>query len=84
MRRKDANTLRLLCRYGPQAEESSLYIAGTARNVGLVYIDMSGIGRRALLKRAGKTFLKARLSSNNPAAYPAPGQAQVPLPTPRK
>ena len=71
-------------RYGPQAEESSLYIAGTARNVGLVYIDMSGIGRRALLKRAGKTFLKARLSSNDPAVYPVPGQAPVPVPTPRK
>lgn len=51
-------------RYGPDAAQNSLLLAGTARNVGLVYIDMSGIGRRALLKRAGKQFIKARVSSN--------------------
>ncbi|KAF9464641.1 hypothetical protein BDZ94DRAFT_1256212 [Collybia nuda] len=51
-------------KYGPDAAQSSLLMAGTARNVGLVYIDMRGIGRKALLKRAGKTFVKARVSSN--------------------
>lgn len=49
-------------RYGSEAAQSSLLMAGTARNVGLVYIDMHGIGRRALLRRAGKTFVKARAS----------------------
>ncbi|KAF8188319.1 hypothetical protein BJ912DRAFT_968419 [Pholiota molesta] len=67
-------------KYGPEAAESSLHLAGTARNVGLVYIDMSGIGRRALLKRAGKTFIKARLSSNDPHPYPQP----VSVPAPKK
>jgi len=38
-------------------------MAGSARNVCLVYIDMRGIGRRALLKTAGKEFVKARVSS---------------------
>ncbi|KAG6907463.1 hypothetical protein DXG01_008847 [Tephrocybe rancida] len=51
-------------KYGPEAAESSLMLAGTARNVGLVYVDMRGIGRRALLKSAGKQFIKGRLSSD--------------------
>ena len=60
-------------------------MAGTARNVGLVYIDMSGIGRRALLKRAGKTFLKARLSSTGPVTYPPPNTPPLSIPiTPRQ
>ncbi|KAF9484940.1 hypothetical protein BDN70DRAFT_848914 [Pholiota conissans] len=67
-------------KYGPEAAQSSLHLAGTARNVGLVYIDMSGIGRRALLRRAGKTFLKARLSTNGPDTYLQP----IPAPAPNK
>ncbi|KAK7035838.1 senescence domain-containing protein [Favolaschia claudopus] len=50
-------------KYGAEAAESSLLIAGTAQNLSLVYIDMRGIGRRALLRRAGKEFVKGRLSS---------------------
>jgi len=53
-------------RYGPEAAHASMLLAGTARNVGLVYIDMHGVGRRALLRRAGRTFVKARFSSNKP------------------
>lgn len=52
-----------VCRYGPDAGHSSMLLAGTARNVGLVYVDMAGIGRRALLRRAGIQFVKGRLSS---------------------
>ncbi|KAF5386691.1 hypothetical protein D9615_001970 [Tricholomella constricta] len=60
-------------KYGPDAAESSLLMAGTARNVALVYVDMRGIGRRALLKRAGKQFVKARVSSNHgPEPQPQP------------
>jgi spartin len=40
-----------------------MLLTGTARNVGLVYVDMSGMGRRALLRRAGKTFVKASVSN---------------------
>lgn len=43
-----------------------MLLAGTAWNAGLVYVDMGGMGRRALLRRAGRTFIKARLSSNKP------------------
>jgi spartin len=49
--------------YGPEAAHSSLLMAGTARNVALVYVDWKGVGRRALLRRAGRTFVKAQMSS---------------------
>lgn len=52
-----------VCRYGPDAAHNSMLLAETARNIGLVYVDMAGIGRRALLKRAGIQFVKGRLSS---------------------
>ena len=50
-------------RYGADAARSTSMLTGTAKNVGLVYIDMRGIGRRALIKRAGKEYLKAQVSS---------------------
>ncbi|KAJ3570121.1 hypothetical protein NP233_g4612 [Leucocoprinus birnbaumii] len=59
-------------KYGPEAAESSLLMAGTARNVGLVYIDMSGIGRRALLRRAGMSFVKGRMQSKEDGKRPVP------------
>jgi len=46
-------------RYGPEAGSSTVLLAGTARNVALVYIDMRGIGRKALLKMAAKEYIKA-------------------------
>ena len=59
-------------KYGPEAAHSSLLMAGTARNVGLVYVDLKGVGRRALVRRAGKTFVKAQMSSVSG------GQSQIP------
>jgi len=54
-------------------------MAGTARNVGLVYVDMRGIGRRALLKRTARNFVKARVQSNSP--HPQHVGMQYPAPT---
>ncbi|KAJ7090411.1 hypothetical protein B0H15DRAFT_930516 [Mycena belliarum] len=51
-------------KYGKEAGESSVMLAGTARNVALVYIDLRGIGRRALLRRTGKEFVKGRVSDH--------------------
>ncbi|KAJ3539237.1 hypothetical protein NMY22_g4826 [Coprinellus aureogranulatus] len=66
-------------KYGEEAAHSSMMMANTARNVGLVYVDMRGVGRRALLKRAGKNFIKARFSSNEiPVAQPAASGAATP------
>ncbi|KAL1662014.1 hypothetical protein GGF50DRAFT_129074 [Schizophyllum commune] len=47
-------------RYGKDAGETSTMAARTAQNVGLVYIDLSGLGRRALIKRAGKHYVKSK------------------------
>ncbi|KAJ6606271.1 hypothetical protein DFH09DRAFT_1119723 [Mycena vulgaris] len=51
-------------KYGAEAGQSSVMMAGTVRNVALVYIDLHGIGRRALLRRAGKEFVKGRIADN--------------------
>ena len=59
-------------KYGPEAVHLSLLMAGTARNVGLVYVDLKGVGRRALVRRAGRTFVKAQMSSVGA------GQSQIP------
>ena len=34
-------------------------------NVGIVYIDIRGVGRRALLKRAAKGYIKAKLGKKD-------------------
>lgn len=43
--------------------EASLLMGHTVRNVGVVYIDARGVGRRALLKSAGKSFVRAKLGT---------------------
>ena len=43
-------------KYGDEAAQSTSMLIGTAKNVGLVYIDMRGMGRRALIKRVGKDY----------------------------
>jgi spartin len=48
-------------KYGPEAARSTRILTGTARNVALVYVDVTGLGRRALLQTAGKQWIKARV-----------------------
>ncbi|KAG9124234.1 hypothetical protein FRC07_012325 [Ceratobasidium sp. 392] len=50
-------------RYGPDVGASTKSMGETVRNVGVVYIDARGVGRRALIKRAGKRVIKGRLGS---------------------
>ncbi|CAE6454585.1 unnamed protein product [Rhizoctonia solani] len=50
-------------RYGPEAGAHARHFGETVRNVGVVYIDARGVGRRALIKRAGKRVIKGRLGS---------------------
>ena len=52
-------------RRGEESGQNAALATGTARNVALVYIDMRGIGRRAIVKRAGKEYVKGHLSSGN-------------------
>ncbi|KAJ3973509.1 senescence-associated protein-domain-containing protein [Lentinula raphanica] len=49
-------------RYGREAAQSTALMAGTAMNVTLVYIDMQNIGRKALIKRVGKQYVKSKLA----------------------
>ncbi|KIP10277.1 hypothetical protein PHLGIDRAFT_33952 [Phlebiopsis gigantea 11061_1 CR5-6] len=51
-------------KYGPEAQRSTHLASHTARNVVLIYVDVRGFARTALLKKAGKEFVKARLSGN--------------------
>lgn len=39
-------------------------VTGTAKNIGLVYIDMRGVGRKAIVKRVGKEYVKSRVHSS--------------------
>ena len=45
-------------KYGPEAAKSTHLAAHTAKNVTLVYIDMRGLARKALIRRAGKHWVK--------------------------
>ncbi|TQS34432.1 hypothetical protein Golomagni_05186 [Golovinomyces magnicellulatus] len=48
-------------RYGPEAGEISKNLGGGVRNVGLVYIDASGISRRAIIKSLVKGMVVGKL-----------------------
>ena len=50
-------------KYGPDAGRSTALAAHTARNVTLVYIDVRGFARKALVKRAAKSWIKAHVGS---------------------
>lgn len=41
-------------KWGNEAGELSKHLGGSAKNVGLVYIDVTGVSRRALIKAVGK------------------------------
>ncbi|KAH9857567.1 hypothetical protein C2E23DRAFT_899979 [Lenzites betulinus] len=50
-------------KYGADAGKTTHLATHTAKNVTLVYIDMRGLARRALIKKAGKEWIKARVGS---------------------
>ncbi|KAL5490682.1 hypothetical protein ACEPAI_5516 [Sanghuangporus weigelae] len=52
-------------KYGNDMREASLLAGQSARNVGVVYIDARGVGRRALLRKAGKRYIKAKLGTKD-------------------
>ena len=51
-------------RYGADAAQSASMMTGTAKNIGLVYIDMRGIGRKAIVKRVAKEYVKGHVHSS--------------------
>lgn len=52
-------------RYGQDMGDASRIGGQLAQNVALVYIDIRGVGRRALLKRAGKAVVRARMGGRD-------------------
>ncbi len=44
-------------KYGPDASQAAMQVGDSARNVSMVYIDVRGVGRRALLRKAGRRIV---------------------------
>lgn len=63
-------------RYGNEAGEAVAQVGGSARNAVLVYVDVRGMGRRAILKSTAKGYVKARLRSGEKVELQGPGQNQ--------
>ncbi len=67
-------------KYGPEAAQATQLLGGSVRNVALVYVDVRGIGRQALLKSTAKGFVKTTLKSGNKVrlqAHEKNGSAQI-------
>ncbi|KAI1337446.1 senescence-associated protein-domain-containing protein [Xylariaceae sp. FL0016] len=56
-------------RWGAEAGELSQHIGGSVKNVGLVYIDVTGVSRRAIVKAVGKGMVvgKVKIGENQTA-----------------
>jgi spartin len=52
-------------KYGPEAARSAGLLTGTAKNIVAVYIDMRGFGRRAIIKRVGKEYVRSRVPASS-------------------
>ncbi|WWD17229.1 hypothetical protein CI109_101667 [Kwoniella shandongensis] len=64
-------------KYGPDAGEATALVGGSVKNVAVVYIDVAGVGRRALLKSTAKGFVKARLNDGETIRLQAEGSGDV-------
>jgi len=67
----------LIIRYGQEAGNISRMTGKSVTNVGLVYIDVKGVGRRALLTRAGKVVVKAKMGGKDVILGPQAQQMQA-------
>ncbi|KAH8681440.1 senescence-associated protein-domain-containing protein [Xylariales sp. PMI_506] len=56
-----AATSMVAHRWGPEAGELSKHLGGTVKNVGLVYIDVTGVSRRAIIKAVGKGMVVGKV-----------------------
>jgi spartin len=48
--------------YGPVAGENAAIAGRTARNIVLLYVDVRGLGRRVIVKRMAKRWVKGRIA----------------------
>lgn len=54
-------------KYGTAAGENAALAGRTARNIVLVYVDVRGLGRRVIVKRMAKTWVKGRMAEESAA-----------------
>lgn len=54
-------------KYGEHAGDNVRMAAGTVKNVVLVYVDVRGFGRKAIVKRVAKTYMKGQIKSGKDA-----------------
>ncbi|WWC89253.1 uncharacterized protein L201_004174 [Kwoniella dendrophila CBS 6074] len=67
-------------KYGPDAGEATALVGGSVKNVAVVYIDVAGVGRRAILKSTAKGFVKAKLADGETVKLQAEGHGQQIMP----
>jgi len=58
-----AVTAAVTHKYGATAGENAALAGRTARNIVLVYVDVRGLGRRVIVKRMTKSWVKGRIAS---------------------
>ena len=44
-------------KYGPDASQAATHVGESVRNVSMVYVDVRGVGRRALIRKAGRRIV---------------------------
>jgi len=72
-----AVTAAVAHKYGATAGENAALASGAMRNVVLVYVDVHGLGRKAIVKRVAKTWAKGQVASvraraSSPSPSPSP------------
>ncbi|WVQ99458.1 hypothetical protein IAU59_006593 [Kwoniella sp. CBS 9459] len=63
-------------KYGPDAGQATALVGGSVKNVAVVYIDVAGVGRRAILKSTAKGFVRAKLKDGETVQLQAEGHGQ--------
>lgn len=61
----DAATTVVTHKWGPEAGDVTRSLGGGVKNVGLVYIDVTGVSRRAILKSVAKGMVVGKTSTGD-------------------
>ena len=64
-------------RYGQEAEEVARGLTGVVKNVGLVYIDASGVSRRAVVKSVAKGMVVGKVKGGGEVVFQGDNSPQA-------
>ena len=81
-----ATTTMVGHRYGQEAEEVARGLTGVVKNVGLVYIDASGVSRRAVVKSVAKGMVVGKVKGGGEVVFQGSNSSQAvfsPSPSPQ-